>query len=37
MFLEKLCTRAKLKCFNKTDYLHKNGFGIKLPTKIDMA
>ena len=21
---------------NRTDYLHKNGFGVKLPTKLDM-
>ena len=21
---------------NRTDYLHKNGFGIKEPTKVDM-
>ena len=21
---------------NRTDYLHKNGFGVKLPTKVDM-
>ena len=23
--------------FNKTDYLHKNGFGVKWPTKVDMS
>ena len=35
MFLTiKLCTHVKLKCFN--DYLHKNGFGIKYSTKVDM-
>ena len=22
--------------FNRTDYLHKNGFGVKKPTKVDM-
>ena len=22
--------------FNRTDYLHKNGFGVKQPTKVDM-
>ena len=22
--------------WNRTDYLNKNGFGIKLPTKVDM-
>ena len=22
--------------WNRTDYLHKNGFGIKEPTKVDM-
>ena len=22
--------------FNRTDYLHKNEFGVKLPTKVDM-
>ena len=22
--------------WNKTDYLHKNGFGVKYPTKVDM-
>ena len=21
---------------NRTDYLHKNGFGVKLPTKVDI-
>ena len=21
---------------NRTDYLHKNGFGVKWPTKVDM-
>ena len=21
---------------NKTDYLHKNGFGVKQPTRVDM-
>ena len=25
----KLCTYAKLNFFNRTDYLHKNGFGVK--------
>ena len=25
-----------LKNNNRTDYLHKNGFGIKQPTKVDM-
>ena len=30
MFLTiKLCTHAKLNCLNGTDYLHKNGFGLK--------
>ena len=22
--------------WNRTDYLHKNEFGVKLPTKVDM-
>ena len=22
--------------FDRTDYLHKNGFGVKWPTKVDM-
>ena len=22
--------------FDRTDYLHKNGFGVKSPTKVDM-
>ena len=22
--------------WNRTAYLHKNGFGVKLPTKVDM-
>ena len=22
--------------FNRRDYLHKNGFGVKYPTKVDM-
>ena len=22
--------------WNRTDYLHKNGFGVKKPTKVDM-
>ena len=22
--------------FNRTDYLHENGFGVKWPTKVDM-
>ena len=30
-----LCTHAKLNCL-KVNYLHKNGFGIKEPTKVDM-
>ena len=35
MFLAiELCTHVKLKCLKKTDYLHKNGFGVKLPTKM---
>ena len=25
-----------LTVFNSTDYLHKNGFGVKKPTKVDM-
>ena len=25
-----------LSVFYRTDYLHKNGFGVKLPTKVDM-
>ena len=30
MFLTiKLCTYAKLNCLNRTDYFHKNGFGVK--------
>ena len=30
MFLTiKLCTHAKPNCLNRTDYLHKNGFGVK--------
>ena len=30
MFLTiKLCTHAKLNCLNRTDYLYKNGFGVK--------
>ena len=30
MFLTiKLCTYANLIVLNKTDYLHKNGFGVK--------
>ena len=30
MFLTfKLCTQAKQNCLNRTDYLHKNGFGVK--------
>ena len=36
MFLTiKLCTHAKLNCF-KSNYLHKNGSGVKEPTKVDM-
>ena len=39
MFLTiKLCTHVKLNLKkNRTDYLHKNGFGIKLPTKVDIS
>ena len=30
MFLTiKLCTYTKLNCLFRTDYLHKNGFGVK--------
>ena len=25
----KLCTHAKPNCLHRTDYLHKNGFGVK--------
>ena len=32
----KLCTYAKLNRWNRTDYIHKNGFGVKYPTKVDM-
>ena len=37
MFLTiKLITHAELNFLNRTDYLHKNGFGVKQPTKVDM-
>ena len=37
MFLAiKQCTHAKLNYLNITDYLHKNGFGIKYSTMVDM-
>ena len=25
----KLCAHAKPNCLNRTDYFHKNGFGVK--------
>ena len=37
MFLTiKLCTRVKQNCL-KYNYLYKNGFGVKYPTKVDMS
>ena len=31
-----LCTHAKLDFCNRVDYLYKNAFGVKSPTKVYM-